>query len=103
MQKTTKFVALLLTVVCLFSGCGNAAAEPTQTEATQPTAPLLAEVATQEELIAALAESPRVVLTSDIQLTQTVGGTNRWTTPCFTALRVLARPHWPVSLPTKWA
>ena len=72
MKKMTKFVALLLMVVCLFSGCGTDAA-PAATTEPQPTAPLIAEVATQEELIAALAEAPRVTLTSDIQLTQTVG------------------------------
>ena len=73
MKRMTKILALLLTVVCLFSGCGAAAAEPPQTEATQPTAPLIAEAATQEELIKALESSSRVTLTSDIQLTQTVG------------------------------
>lgn len=72
MKKLTKLVALLLAAVTLLGGCsGNAA--PTEPTETQPTVPLIAEVDTQEALIAALAESPRVTLTGDIQLTQMVG------------------------------
>ena len=76
MRNSIKIIAMLLAVL-LLCGCNGNAAEPTQTEATQPTAPLLAEVATQEELVKALAESPRITLVADVQLTNMVGMKDR--------------------------
>ena len=76
MRNSIKIIAMLLAML-LLCGCNGNAAEPTQTEATQPTAPLLAEVATQEELVKALAESPRITLVADMQLTNMVGVKDR--------------------------
>ena len=72
MNKITRISALLLTLALLLPGCG-ATNEETAPATTQPTVPLLAEVATQEELVAGLAASPRVTLTADLQLTEMVG------------------------------
>ena len=72
MKKIVRMSALLLTLVLLLPGCG-AAVEETAPTATQPTAPLLAEVTTQEELVEGLANSPRVTLTADMELTEMVG------------------------------
>ena len=76
MKKHIKLIPLLLAAFLLW-GCGAGTADPTQAPQTQPTAPLLAEVATQEELVKALEESPRITLTADLQLTSMVGMKDR--------------------------
>ena len=70
MKKIVKILCIMM-ALATFWGCGAPAAE--EPAATQPTAPLLAEAATQEELLAGLETSPRTVLTADIVLTQTIG------------------------------
>ena len=70
MKKFIQILCVTLTLVS-FWGCGAPVA--TEPVATQPTAPLQAAVATQEELLASLEVSPRAVLTADITLTQTIG------------------------------
>lgn len=76
MKKLLRLVPMLLAVALLW-GCAADTADPTQPTETQPTAPLLAEVSTQEELVKALAESPRITLTADMQLTNMVGVKDR--------------------------
>lgn len=70
MKKIVKILCIMM-ALATFWGCGAPAAE--EPAATLPTAPLQAEAASQEELLAALETSPRTLLTADITLTQTVG------------------------------
>ena len=71
MKKLICFAAVLALLLC---GCGaKEVAETTAPEATQETTPPEpdpVEAATEKELIAALAESAKVVLTADIKLPQ---------------------------------
>lgn len=79
MKNLLRVVCLVLVLAALLCSCANTAPTTTptpaqtQAETTLPPAPLVAEVTNQEELVTAFAEMPRIILASDIQLTQTVG------------------------------
>lgn len=72
-----KIIRILCVTLALATLCGCGAPAATEPVATEPAAPLLTEVNTQSDLMAALETSPRTVLTGDIQLTQMIGVKNR--------------------------